>query len=553
MKRILIALAFCAGCGAPPVGVQPHQPSRVGGALDLGPLDPTTQLEFVVGMKLRDTDGLTQLLALQRKGLEGALTPAQFADRFGATADDYQSVIDWAGRYGLEVTRTVDGRSTLSLKGAVADVQRAFSTEIHRWADSDGTFYAPISAWDSPAQIGGVVGLDDANRWVSQRYQNPNATGSLTPAQLRLLYEFPVAGSCPGGAAACQGEGETIGILGTGYPPSNTACAACNTSCKSDVGTFAYRATGCAVNTKAQYEQVFIGGPNRDPDGLANQEYGENLLDLAMALGLAQNANVMHAFTATNSPGLFSDGITFFVNQAPQVHQVSVSFGTCEAVALSEMSVLNSLFAQAKSQGQQWFFASGDNGTDGCRDGTGNKVLSVNWPSSSPYVVAVGGTQLGGAGGNPITGETVWGGAGAGGGGQSQIIAKPAYQIGVGPYPNDGVRDQPDVAAIAGAPGVYIYAQGSAYPGSEGTSAATPQWAAAWAVIDQLAKNGGGIFNSHECIYKLAGTGFNDITAGNNSDGTSPGYNALVGYDLATGWGSPNVTALAAAVKANCP
>jgi kumamolisin len=116
----------------------------------------------------------------------------------------------------------------------------------------------------------------------------------------------------------------------------------------------------------------------------------------------------------------------------------------------------------------------------------------------------------------------------------------------VGPYPNDGVRDQPDIAALGGPPGVAVFAQGQTFA-SEGTSASTPMWAAAWAVLDQVKMGGKGIFNGHERIYQLAGTGFQDITSGNNSDGVTPGYSALPGYDLATGWGTPNLASLIAA------
>jgi len=550
MKRTLLLYLLVAGCGASPTGLQPHQPARVLGAIDQGPLDRSQKIEFLVGLKPRDPVGIVQLLGAQAQGLERAVSPLTFAERFGSTADDYQRVLDWARENNLEVLRTVDGRSTVTLRGDVADVERAFGTRIHQWSDASGSFYAPMAIFQSPFRdiFAGVVGLDDASRWYSQRHDPgpvpPDATCGQNPCDLRSRYQFPTT-------AGKLGEGETIGILGTGYPPSNTPCSGAGCR-KIDVPGWAQSSNGgaCsgvqATNTVVQYQQVFVGGPNRDPDGLANNEYGENLLDVDMALGLAPAANVIHVFTATNSPGLFSDGITFFVNQVPQAHAVSVSFGTCERVAVTEMAVLNNLFQQAKAQGQQWFFASGDNGTDACRDGKPNQVISVNWPSSSPYVISVGGTQLGGNGANPTTGETVWGGAGAGGGGQSEIIAKPAYQMGVGPYPNDGVRDQPDVAALAGGPGVCVYAQGQTFP-SEGTSAATPMWAAVWAILDEVKGGGAGITNAHERIYQLAGVGFNDITAGNNSDAVTPGYPGLVGYDLATGWGSPNVTALVGA------
>ena len=92
---------------------------------------------------------------------------------------------------------------------------------------------------------------------------------------------------------------------------------------------------------------------------------------------------------------------------------------------------MNTLFEQAQAEGQQWFFASGDTGTDGCRDGAGNKHIAAGWPTSSPYVIGVGGTMIG-AGGV----EVAWNdnspaaASAAGGGGPSEVFNKPAYQVG---------------------------------------------------------------------------------------------------------------------------
>jgi kumamolisin len=261
-----------------------------------------------------------------------------------------------------------------------------------------------------------------------------------------------------------------------------------------------------------------------------------------MVLALAPKASIVHVLTATNSPGLFTDGIAYIVNQLPQAHAVSVSYGSCERGAAPEMPVVNALLQQAKAQGQIWFFASGDSGTDGCRDGAGNKILSAGWPASSPYAIGVGGEQL------AVDGtEQAWGatGGGGGGGGPSESLDKPAFQVGV--TPNDGARDEPDVVALAGSPGV-LQVQSGQLSGSEGTSAAAPMWAAMWALLDQ-SQGGKGLPNGIERLYVLgkSGTGFRDIIKGTNGDGTTPGFPALKGFDLATGWGAPNLSGLIAA------
>ena len=144
-------------------------------------------------------------------------------------------------------------------------------------------------------------------------------------------------------------------------------------------------------------------------------------------------------------------------------------------------------------------------------------------------------------------------GGGATGGGVSESLDKPAYQTGV--TPADGARDEPDVSALAGAPGVVVYLDGAA-GGFGGTSAATPMWAGMWALIAQ-AKGLTSVSNGLEQIYALGkadqnlttGKSFNDIVVGNNGGpGQQPtgGYPAGPGYDLATGWGTPNIPALIA-------
>ena len=150
-----------------------------------------------------------------------------------------------------------------------------------------------------------------------------------------------------------------------------------------------------------------------------------------------------------------------------------------------------------------------------------------------------------GNGGVEVTWNQNGSGGGAGGGGPSEVLSKPAYQM--GKTPNDNARDTPDISAIAGGGGVFITYMSARYTVG-GTSAATPVCAGAWALVDQ-GKGGTGIPDALTKIYAAGTSGaFNDITVGDNGgpDDTSPGYPAGAGYDLATGWGSPNVAQLIA-------
>jgi kumamolisin len=437
--------------------------------------------------------------------------------------------------------RETDARTTVTVRGNAAAIAAAFGIQIHNYEDVYGAFTAapsPIAISDAAAfgLVSGVVGIDGSYHWGTHIARPVRAevvpfagTGTQTPADLQSRYNETFGA---GGVPAMPGTGQTVAILSTNIP-----------TLTSDLNAFLSQLTpggvgGPTALANGQYTQVFVGGPNRDtPDQNA---YGENVLDPEMVLAMAPYANVVQVFTATNGAGLFADGIAYIVNSLSNAHAVTVSWGTCERGAAGEMPILNALFAQARAEGQQWFFASGDSGTDGCRDGSGNKIKSAGWPASSVNVVGVGGTGVASA-----TTETAWNGAG---GGPSESMDKPTYQAGTG-VPADSSRDEPDVAAMANpSPGIAYVGNGF-QSAIGGTSVAAPLWAGVYAVlVQQKASAGKGLTNALERFYALSATGFHDITTGANTGpgGGAGGYSAGVGYDMVTGLGTPNLTALIA-------
>ncbi len=525
---VLLIAAACSPNGSVPVDGQLSD--RVQRAVDLGRVAPDAELDFVVGLSLRHE---TKLRALVRDRLssEEGLAPERFADGFAPSRSEYASIVRWLGAGGATVTRQVDGRTTVSAHATAAVVEGLFSVELHRYEDAQGSFVAAASpirvAPDLLANIVGVVGLSGASGWKSHLVlPDLNAGARLLPSDMQALYGTS--------SITNPGMGETVAILGAGNAPDPTA----------DVGGYMKDFKPYGITTAQHYSQFLLGGPNRDAASLASQEYYENVLDAEMVLAMAPLANVVHVIVATNTPGMFSDGLSYIVNQHPEAHTVSVSYGSCERGQAQEAAVINTLLEQALAQGQTWFFASGDTGTDGCRDGSGNMHIAAGWPASSPFAVGVGGTMIG-AGGVEVTwNQNSVGNELAGGGGPSEIFPKPTWQQ--GKTPSDGARDTPDIAAIAGGGGVWINV-GTMHGGVLGTSVATPVCAGAWALVDQ-GKGGNGISDALTKIYALGGVGFNDITAGDNGgpNGISPGYPAGPGYDLATGWGTPNVAKLIA-------
>ena len=556
----LIGLLGASGCngGRRPIdGAQPNP--RIATAIDLGSVPPSTEFEFLLGLHLRAPAQLHEFLKA-RETTQDELGSDDFADAFAISAGEYSRIVTWLRAHDLEVVRVTAGRTTITIHATAEAIQRAFGTEIHQFQDVEGRFQASINGLqllpELAPTVSGTIGLGGESDWHSHRVNVPvpvpNATNctiaqgqGLGAQDLQTLYGYT--------GVTMPGSGETIVILGTGGAPSPS----------NDVGAYV-TAYGLATSVATQYKQVFVGGPNRDPAAQASNEYGENVLDAEMVLALAPYATVQHVLTATNGAGLFSDGIAYIVNDATlsKAHAVTVSYGTCERGSASEMPILNALFAQAQAEGQQWFFASGDSATDGCRDGSGNKIISAGWPASSPFAVGVGGSSFGPTAPATVTVSTVEVPWADGGGGPSETFDKPAYQTGVGAGTADGARDTPDVAAFADPnPGVCTTTNGKTLGGTGGTSAAAPMWAAIWAVTHQsvhAAKGEGAFKTGLVTIYSvgkniasgttLANAPLKDITSGaiKGPGGGTNGYTAVAGYDLASGWGTPNLARLIA-------
>ncbi|MHB1845036.1 MAG: S53 family peptidase, partial [Deltaproteobacteria bacterium] len=257
---------------------------------------------------------------------------------------------------------------------------------------------------------------------------------------------------------------------------------------------------------------------------------------------------------------IFTTGINDITTNLVGAVAVSTSFGSCElqsGLSSQDTQAVESLLQQGTLAGQSWFSASGDNGADDCRSGS---AAAVDFPSDIPEMVAVGGTQVNEPwdqnGAAPAyTQEQVWNlgsQGGAGGGGQSLLYAKPGWQVGA--TPADAMRDMPDIALLSSPnPGVVC---DNSRPGelspNGGTSDAAPMAAGIFALLaERLGTRLGGI---NPTLYALGSAQlrggaqvFHDVTQGNISYNGVSGFSAGPGFDLASGWGSLDVAALAAA------
>ena len=202
------------------------------------------------------------------------------------------------------------------------------------------------------------------------------------------------------------------------------------------------------------------------------------------------------------------------------------------------------------AQGQSFFSASGD---DDAYTGL------IPFPDDSPYITLVGGTLLTTNGtGASYASETAWNrnnGIGSGGGVSTQY-AIPSWQQGISVTANLGsttMRNVPDVALTAD--DVYVRADGLDQDVG-GTSCASPLWAAFTSLVNQQARinNGSAVGFVNPAVYAIGQSAnytsdFHDTTAGNDFSPSSPAkFPAATGYDLATGWGSPNGAATISAL-----
>jgi len=237
------------------------------------------------------------------------------------------------------------------------------------------------------------------------------------------------------------------------------------------------------------------------------------------------------------------------------VHSVSYGNDEVQQTSTAYMQSVNDEFMKVGAQGISILFAAGDQGVWG-RTGVSATTFNPDFPAGSPYVTAVGGTDF--VTKSVIGDEMAWT---DGGGGFSDTFTQPSWQSSAvstylstaslppSRYYNSAGRGYPDVAALGGTNNPYFvaYSGGAKTAGVGGTSASCPVVAAVFAQLNDIRlKNGKsslGFLNPFIYQYSSA---FNDVTSGTNSGAGSYGFEAVAGWDPATGVGTPNFAKLSA-------
>jgi kumamolisin len=458
------------------------------------------------------------------------VTRAEYGRTYAADKADLKLIHAFAKEFGLTVERDTPKpeRRTVLLTGSVAAMQKAFGVELKHATVDGATYRVREGGIHIPASLGKIVvavlGLD--NRPQAQphfRVHNgskgvrpaASTSPSYTPVQVGQLYQYPTTGAA----------GQTIGIieLGGGYRAADI--------------TAYFKTLGQKTPTVTA---VSVDKGKNSPSKASSAD-GEVMLDIEVAAAVAPGAKIVVYFTPNTDQG-FIDAISTAVHDTTNKPSViSISWGGAESTWTQQsMTALDAACQSAAALGITITVAAGDNGSsDGVTDGANH----VDFPASSPHVLACGGTKLIGSG-STITSEVVWNenasNEGATGGGVSTVFALPTWQASSG-VPKAGTfagRGVPDVAGDADPETGYNIRVDGQTMVIGGTSAVAPLWAGLIALNNASNKTTAGFLQS--TIYLAKGkAAFHDITSGNNG-----AFSAGPGWDACTGLGSPIGTAI---------
>lgn len=508
--------------------------------------DPSRLIEVSVLLRPRTTPEIPASLEEM-----GASAPHQrrhfsreaFSAGYRADATDVQQVVRFAHQHGLSVIgRNFAGR-TVHLSGTIANFRKAFRVGLAVYRHPGGLYRGRTGPVQVPLILDGVVqgvfGLDNrpAARPHFRRRRHlgggwRQALGiSYSPLEVAQLYNFP-----PG----VDGAGQCIGIieLGGGYTPA-------------DLKLY-FQKLGVPL---PQVVSVSVNGGQNRPTGNPNRADGEVMLDIEVAGAVAPGAKIVVYFAPNTDQGFLRA-----VNRAvhDRVHRpsvISISWGGPESSWTQQsLNAFDQSFRAAGYMGVTVCVAAGDGGSS---DGVPGRLAHTDFPASSPYVLACGGTRLESSGGS-ISGETVWNDGpqgGGGGGGISDYFPPPAWQAnsGVPPSVNPGGRmgrGVPDIAGNADENTGYQVRVDGIDTVIGGTSAVAPLLAGLIALINEKLGAGAGYLNV--LLYsKLGKSGaFHDITKGSNDlTGLVGGYKAGPGWDACSGFGSPDGAAILAGLE----
>jgi kumamolisin len=521
---------------------------RTGQAQTTGRLPANQVMQLDLVLPLRDPAGLKAFLAdiydPTSFSYRRFLTPQEFTERFGPSESDYDALVAFAKAGGFEIVGGSRDGMEVQVKGPVSAVESAFHVNMvtYRHPIESRTFYAPDRepTTSLPFPLWHVSGLDNFSiphpmyvkrsdyarahgipeeRVVTHATTGSGPSASFLGSDMRAAYY---------GGSTLTGTGQNLGLfeyLGTDLSDLNTYFS--NVGQTNNVPITLLSTDGTSTSCV-------------DSRSGGNCDDTEQTLDMTQAIGMAPGLASLVMYVGSTDTAIISAMTT----HSPLPTTIGCSWGWTPA----DPSTLDPYFQKMAAQGQNFFAASGDSSTW--------SASNEAWPADDAYVVSVGGTDLTTAGaGGAWKSETAW--TDSGGGISPDGIAIPSWQAAAGVInsSNKGsttLRNGPDVSANANFT-FYTCADQTACLANDygGTSFAAPMWAAYIALANQQAVAAGdstlGFINptiyaqneSGGALTSAYTTDFHDITSG-----TSGSYSAVTGFDLVTGWGSPNGAAL---------
>ncbi|MBZ5507999.1 MAG: choice-of-anchor D domain-containing protein [Acidobacteriia bacterium] len=492
------------------------------------------------------------------------LTPDDFGQRFGVAPEDLQKVADWLGTHNLAVEKITASRRGVIFGGTAGDVERAFHTEIHRYLVNGEHHFSNSTDISIPGALHPIVsGVHAINDFGPKPLHS--ITSSMLGPGIGMNALFTGVASAhflaPGDFATIY---NTAPLLNRGFDGTGVKIAIISLSDIDPQNVLNFRSLflpGYPVNAPTLFT------PGQDPQRTADVNEVEADLDIEWAGAIAPGATIINVASTS-----LETAATYAVD-ANVADIISVSFGSCEVPA---SSIYQTLWAQAAAQGITVFVSSGDTGVAGCdaqRATAAQFRYAVNMIASTPYNIAVGGTEFSENIGNALYWDTtngsnlasaltyipeqVWNetcanntvtgdgtdcdsgtGLWSSSGGVSILYSKPNWQIGPGVPLADPISVQtpipgphrylPDVALAAAMHDGYMvctFSSGCSLLGSlwtgevaDGTSAAAPSFAGIQAIIDQQYGRQG---QANYVYYQLAAkpiSGSCDSTSPNGPD-----------------------------------
>lgn len=522
----LIATAWAAGAQANEL-MSAHVPASVSQnvALQVGAPEASSTMHLSVALPHRNQAALEHLLRdiydPASPNFRHYLSVGEFTERFGASAEDYAKATQFFAERGFKITGTSANRYLIEVEADVATVENVLHVKFgsYRHATEDRNFTAPDRepTLDLDVKVLHIVGLDDETlpttrlvrgKDVAAAAAGPGGSGPngyYLGSDLRAAYY---------GNGTLTGTGQSIGLMElAAYNPSGVTTYFHN---------FGPTLTANIVPISAD------GTTTPTCPGKCND--GEQDLDIEYAVAMAPGVAQVQVYVAKSPESVLNK----MANDNTSA-QLSTSWGWKENKATDDP-----LFQQMAAQGQTFLTASGDYST---------LAKSGPWPEESAYVTGVGGTDLvtHGAGGSWAS-ETGWVDS-AGGPSTDTTIKIPTYQkpfINASNLGSKKLRNVPDIAGEADFAN-YLCDSSGCSGGSGGTSFASPEWAGFIALANQQAasqhKPRIGFLNP--IVYAIGGNAATYAASFHDTVGHKSGkYTAVTGFDLVTGFGSPNGQAL---------